>query len=44
MSSGATVWAALEKARELGPSKVVVCIAADSAARYMSTELFAEAE
>jgi len=42
MSSGATVWAALEKARELGPGKVVVCLAADTAARYMSTELFAD--
>ena len=42
MSSGATIWAALEKARELGPGKVVVCIAADSGARYMSTELFAD--
>lgn len=40
MSSGATVWAALEVARELGPGKVVVCLAADSAARYVSTELF----
>lgn len=44
MSSGATIWAALEKARELGPGKIVVCLAADSAARYMSTELFAEPE
>lgn len=44
MSSGATIWAALEKARELGPGKVVVCLAADSGARYMSTELFAEPE
>lgn len=44
MSSGATVWAALEKARELGPGKVVVCIAADTAARYMSTELFQESQ
>lgn len=44
MSSGATIWAALEKARELGPGKVVVCLAADSAARYMSTELFAETD
>ncbi|MDZ7704604.1 MAG: cysteine synthase A [Trueperaceae bacterium] len=40
MSSGATVQAALEVARELGPSKVVTCLAADSAARYVSTELF----
>ena len=42
MSSGATIWAALEKARELGPGKVVVCLAADTGARYMSTELFSE--
>jgi cysteine synthase len=42
MSSAATVYAALEVARELGPGKVVVCMAADSAARYMTTELFAE--
>jgi cysteine synthase len=42
MSSGATVFAALEVARELGPGKVVACMAADSAARYLSTELFAE--
>lgn len=41
MSSGATVYAALETARELGPGKVVLCLAADSAARYMSTDLFA---
>lgn len=40
MSSGATIYAALEVARELGPGKVVLCLAADSAARYMSTELF----
>jgi cysteine synthase len=42
MSSAATVYAALEVARELGPGKVVVCLAADSAARYMTTELFEE--
>lgn len=40
MSSGATVWAALQVAAELGPRRRVVCIAADSAARYLSTELF----
>ena len=40
MSSGAAVWAALKVARRLGPNKVVVCMAADSAARYISTELF----
>mgnify|MGYP002779069694 CR=1 FL=1 len=40
MSSGATVWAALEVARELGPGRVVLCLAADTGARYVSTELF----
>lgn len=40
MSSGATVYAALEVARELGPGKVVVCLAADTGARYVSTDLF----
>ena len=42
MSSGATVHAALKVARELGPDKVVVALAADSAERYLSTELFAD--
>lgn len=40
MSSGGSVWAALEVARELGPGKVVVALTADSADRYISTELF----
>ncbi|MEJ2287521.1 MAG: cysteine synthase A [Deinococcales bacterium] len=40
MSSGAAVAAALQVARELGPGKVVLTLAADTAARYMSTELF----
>lgn len=40
MSSGATAYAALEVARELGPGKVVLTMAADSGARYISTELF----
>ena len=42
MSSGASIHAALDVARELGPEKVVVTLAADSAARYTSTELFAD--
>jgi len=42
MSSGAIVWTALEIARELGPGHRVVCIAPDSAARYLTTELFDE--
>lgn len=42
MSSGAMVWAALQVARDLGPEHRVVTIAPDSAARYLSTELFSE--
>jgi cysteine synthase A len=42
MSSGAIVWSALEVARELGAGHRVVCIAPDSASRYLSTELFGE--
>jgi cysteine synthase A len=44
MSSGAIVWAAMQVARELGPGHNVVCIAPDTAARYLSTELFGEGE
>jgi cysteine synthase A len=40
MSSGAIVWAAMEVAKELGEGHRVVCIAPDSAGRYLSTELF----
>ena len=44
MSSGAIIWAALEVARELGRGHHVVCIAPDSASRYLTTELFDEGE
>jgi cysteine synthase A len=40
MSSCANVWVALDIARTLGPGKVVATLAADSGARYLSTELF----
>lgn len=40
MSSGAAAWVALELAKELGPNKRILTLAADSAARYISTELF----
>jgi cysteine synthase A len=39
-SSGATVHAALELARELGPGKRVVTIIPDSAERYLSKHIF----
>lgn len=39
-SSGATVWAALQEARRLGPGKRVLCIAPDTGERYLSMDLF----
>lgn len=42
MSSGAIILAAVELAGELGPGSRVACIAPDSAARYLTTELFDE--
>jgi cysteine synthase A len=44
MSSGAIVRAALDVARELGPGHRVACIAPDSGARYLTTELYAPEE
>jgi cysteine synthase A len=40
MSSGATAWAAVEVARELGAGHRVVCVAPDSGSRYISTALY----
>lgn len=40
MSSGATLAAAFEVARELGPGRTVLALAADGPERYLSTELF----
>lgn len=37
-SSGAAVWTAIQKARELGPGKRVLCIAPDNGERYLSME------
>ncbi|WP_281258661.1 cysteine synthase A [Melghirimyces profundicolus] len=39
-SSGASVWAALQVARRLGPGKKVLCMAPDTGERYLSTDLF----
>lgn len=39
-SSGATVWAAMQIAKRLGPGKRVLCIAPDTGERYLSMELF----
>jgi len=40
MSSGAVMYVALKKARELGKGKVIVAILPDTGERYLSTELF----
>lgn len=42
-STGAGVFVALKKAKELGPGKVVVTIACDRGERYLSTKLVPEA-
>ncbi|WP_373229077.1 cysteine synthase A [Cohnella sp.] len=39
-SSGASVWAAIELARRLGPGKRVLCIAPDTGERYLSMDIF----
>jgi cysteine synthase A len=39
-SSGASVWAAMQVARKLGPGKRVLCIAPDTGERYLSMNLF----
>jgi cysteine synthase len=43
MSSGGMIYAATQIAKELGAGKRVVTIACDTGARYLSTDLFAEA-
>ncbi|MEF9953130.1 MAG: cysteine synthase A [Clostridium sp.] len=40
ISSGAAIYAALEKAKELGSGKTIVVMAPDTGERYLSTELF----
>jgi cysteine synthase A len=42
-TSGANVWAALERARELGPGKTVVSVIVDSGLRYLNGDLFRNA-
>lgn len=43
-SSGASVWAALQVAKRLGPGHRVLSIAPDSGERYLSTNLFDKGE
>jgi cysteine synthase A len=42
ITSGANVWAALRKARELGPGKRVVTIVCDSGLKYLAGDLYRE--
>lgn len=39
-SSGASVWAAMQTAKRLGPGKRVLCIAPDTGERYLSMNIF----
>lgn len=39
-SAGASVWAALQLAKKLGPGKRVLCIAPDTGERYLSMDIF----
>lgn len=40
MSSGAAMYVAVKKAKELGRGKRIVTLLADSGERYLSTDLF----
>jgi cysteine synthase len=40
VTSGANIWAALQKARELGPGKTVVTVIIDTGLRYLASDLF----
>ncbi len=44
VTSGANVWAALQRARELGPGKTVVTVIIDSGLRYLNGDLFPAVE
>ncbi len=39
-STGANVWAAMQRAKEIGPGKKVVTIAADSGLKYLNSDLY----
>ena len=41
VTSGANVWAALQRARELGPGRTIVTVIIDSGLRYLEGELYA---
>jgi cysteine synthase A len=39
-SSGANVWAAIQRARKIGPGKRIVTIIVDSGLKYLQGELY----
>ena len=40
ITSGANVWAALQRARELGPGRTVVTVIIDSGLKYLNEDLY----
>ena len=40
VTSGANVWAALQRARDIGPGKTVVTVIVDTGLRYLNSDLF----
>ena len=40
ITSGANIWAALQRARELGPGKTIVTVIIDSGLRYLNGDLY----
>ena len=40
ITSGANVWAALQRAREIGPGKTVVTVIIDTGLRYLNSDLY----
>jgi cysteine synthase len=44
ISTGASVYAALEKAKELGKGKTVLTFAHDNGERYLSTDMYKDFE
>jgi cysteine synthase A len=41
ITSGANVWAALQRAKQLGPRKSVVTVVIDTGLRYLNSDLYA---
>ena len=40
ITSGANVWAALQRAREIGPGKKIVTVIIDSGLKYLNSDLY----